>query len=232
MKVASSDLKLTYELRAGDPRLHLYLQVTWMERGGPDVGTPVLRLALPFSFASAAKGPRVYYEIPFGSIERTLQHGEEVPALRWAAVEAGDPGKRVACALFNDSKYGHSFLDGQLGLTLLRSSFNPDPLPEIGQHEVRCALCCLPAPFDAAAAARAASAFDQELAVVSTSRHKGRLAPTAGLVRVEGGVLSGLKAAEDGAGASGSTLQSERCAGDGATAVQCGARQGHTRGGE
>jgi alpha-mannosidase len=200
MRVASSEMKLTYELRAGEPRLHLYLQVTWMERGGPEVGTPVLRLSLPLCFAAPDRQARVFYEIPFGAIERAMAHGEEVPALRWAAVEAGPAAKRVACVLFNDSKYGHSFHNGTLALTLLRSSFSPDPLPEIGQHEVRCAISCEPAPFDAAAASRAAAAFDQELQVVSTTRHPGRLAPTARLLRVEGGVLSGLKAAEDGAG--------------------------------
>ncbi len=200
MRVASSEMRLTYELRAGDPRLHLFLQVTWLEKGAPEIGTPVLRLALPLAFAAPAMQPRVFYEIPFGAIERAMKHGEEVPALRWAAVEAGAPGKRTACVLFNDSKHGHAFHDGTLCLTLLRSSFAPDPLPEIGQHEVRCALACVPAPFDASSASRAASAFDQELQVVSTTRHGGRLPATAGLVRVEGGVLSGLKAAEDGAG--------------------------------
>jgi alpha-mannosidase len=200
MRVSASEMKLTYELRAGDPRLHLHLQVTWLERGTPEVGTPVLRLTLPIAFAAASAVPRVFYEIPFGSIERAMAYGEEVPALRWAAVEAGLTGGRVACVLFNDSKHGHSFHRGALSLTLLRSSYVPDPLPEIGKHEVRCALCCVSAPFDAAAASRAAAAFEQDLQVISTTRHEGRLPASAGLIRVEGGVLSGLKASQDGAG--------------------------------
>jgi alpha-mannosidase len=200
MRVAASEMALIYELRAGDPRLHLHLQVTWLERGTPELGTPVLRLAVPIAFASSSLNPRTFFEIPFGSIERAMAYGEEVPALRWAAVEGGPDGARAACVLFNDSKHGHSFHGGTLALTLLRSSYVPDPLPEIGVHEVRCALSCVSSPFDPAAASRAAAAFEQELQVVSTTTHEGTLPPEAGLIRVEGGVLSGLKAAQDGGG--------------------------------
>jgi alpha-mannosidase len=200
MRVGASQARLVYELRAGDPRLHLKLSVTWLERGGPDVGTPVLRLVLPLAVAGEEARPRAVYEIPFGAIERSLPFGEEVPALRWAAVEAGAGARQVTCLLFNDCKHGHSFHRGRLALTLIRSSFAPDPLPEIGQHEVRCALACAAGPLDPAAAAVAAAAFERELLVVSTSSHGGSLPASAALLSVEGAVLSGLKAAEEGGG--------------------------------
>ncbi len=198
MRVAASELRLVYELRAGDPRLHLRLQAVWLERGSRDAGTPVLRLALPLAFAGAEARPRAVYEIPFGALERSLARGEEVPALRWAAVEAGPRGRRIACVLYNDCKHGHSFRDGILALTLIRGSFEPDPLPEIGQHEVRCGLACVAGSLDCAAVARSAAAFDTELAVVSTASRPGRLPPSSSFLRVEGAVLSGLKRSEDG----------------------------------
>ncbi len=200
LRVAQSEARLVYELRAGDPRLHLRLSVTWLERGGAQSGTPVLRLVLPLAFAGEQAGPRAVYEIPFGAIERRLPNGEEVPALRWAAVEAGPAGRRVSVLLLNDCKHGHSFHKGSLALTLIRSSFAPDPLPEIGQHDVRCGLLCVAGPLDAAAAATAASAFERELQVVSTAVHGGRLPHRAALLTVEGAVLGGLKGAEEGGG--------------------------------
>ncbi len=198
LRVAASELRLVYELRAADPRLHIRLHAFWMERGSRDAGSPVLRLALPLAFAGADARPRAVYEIPFGALERSLARGEEVPALRWAAVEAGPRGHRIACVLFNDCKHGHSFRDGVLALTLIRSSFEPDPLPEIGQHEVRCGLACVPGPLDCAAAARAAAAFETELQVVSTASREGRLAASSSFLRVDGAVLSGFKRSEDG----------------------------------
>ena len=138
-----------------------------------------------------------WYETPFASIRRATAHGEEVPALGWAAV-AGDS---AGLALFNDSKHGHSFDRGLLSLTLIRSSYNPDPLPEIGDHSIRCALYAFEGEPDAVELTRRAGAFARPLTVVNTDAHEGSLPPAGAFLTVESdrAVVSCVKEAEPGA---------------------------------
>jgi alpha-mannosidase len=189
-RVRSSEVTLTYRVHASDPIVHLSVQGTWLERGGPQIGTPVLSLRLPTTMSDGAAS----YEIPFGSIDRVTEHGEEVPALAWAAVSTRSGG----LALFNDSKHGHSFAEGELALTLIRSSYEPDPLPEIGEHAIRCGLLCLDGRPDPTDLSRRATAFCRPLAVVNTDAHEGSLPPAGAFVTVESdrAVVSGIKNAE------------------------------------
>ncbi|MBE3070774.1 MAG: hypothetical protein IMZ66_11125, partial [Planctomycetes bacterium] len=137
LKINDSTVKVTYALKAGQPWLDITVEAHWIEIGTPETGVPGLRMRLPLALA----GAKARYEIPFGSIARTENHGEEVPALRWADVTGRTTdGKAAGCALLNDSKYGHSLDGSTLRLTLIRSSYDPDPLPEIGDHTIRMGL--------------------------------------------------------------------------------------------
>ncbi len=194
LKLLESEFTLTYELRAGDPRLHVGLKGTWFQRGTPQTGIPVLNFVLPLALA----GARASYEVPFGAIERDLNQREEVPALRWARVTGDLSGQRAGVLLLNDCKHGHSLADQTLRLTLIRSSYDPDILPEIGQHEVHLAVL----PFGGATAddeaIRQGQVFNHSLRVVSTDLHKGPLPPRGQFLAVgpEGVLLSGVKKAE------------------------------------
>ena len=116
-----------------------------------DPGILTLRLSFPFNeefvnahFAVDWKGYnrllRMYFktgegrcigETPFSTIERTsVGPTYEFPAHRFVAVERN----RQAFVLLNDSKYGFSFKDGYLGVSLLRSPFWPDPLSDRGSN--------------------------------------------------------------------------------------------------
>ena len=198
LKVKDSSATITYALKAGQPWLDITVQVRWLERGGAEIGVPMLRMRFPLALAGA-KGR---YEIPFGSIERDLVHGEEVPALRWADVTGtAAAGKAAAgCTLLNDCKYGHSLDGSTLRLTLIRSSYDPDPLPEIGDHTVRMALV----PHGKAPAAgtlvRQGAAFNHPLLVVATDVHGGRLPSQAAAISAEVAanvVISSVRKAED-----------------------------------
>ena len=189
-RIRSSELILTYRMLAGDPVLRLDIRGTWFERGGPQVGTPVLSLRIPTALTDAA----VRYETPFGSIERSREYGEEVPALAWASVSDGSGG----LALLNDSKHGHSFASGTLALTLIRSSYDPDPLPEIGFHSIRCALLAFTGAVDPSGLSRCAAGFCLPLTLVNTDAHEGDLPPSGAFVTLESAhaVLSAVKEAE------------------------------------
>jgi len=197
-KINDSTATLTYSLRAGLAFVEIDVEVDWLERGSPSTGTPSLRLRVPLALRDA----RAAYEIPFGAVERAEQAGQEVPALRWADVTGVDAGgKPCGCTLLNDCKHGHS-LDGRtLALTLIRSSYDPDPLPEMGRHVVRLALAPHGRRPTTADLVRMGAAFNQPLRVVSTDAHAGPLPPAAGAVRgvrPAGVVLSAVKKAEDG----------------------------------
>jgi alpha-mannosidase len=197
LRFRESEFTITYELLAGIPRLNLHVVGTWFQRGTPETGIPALSLALPFRLRDA----HARYEIPFGAIARpALEHGEEVPALNWAEVAGRDAnGKPAGCLLLNDSKHGHSFDGTTLRLSLIRASYDPDPLPEVGRHEFRLALVPFAGRLSAAAAIRQGMAFNHPLRTMGTGIHAGSLPPQAtGLcVGPEPVVLLALKKAED-----------------------------------
>ena len=194
---AESRATVTWSLAAGSRHVDCRIEVDWFQRGGGATGTPGLRMRFPL----AVEGAGGRYEIPFGSIRRDLCRGEEVPARRWADVTGAEPGtgRPAGCTLLNDCKHGHSLDGGTLRLTLIRASYEPDPLPEIGRHEVRLALAPHGEPPSAARLVRMAAGLDQPLAVVNAEVHAGRLPPAAhaATCEAEGVILSAVKKAED-----------------------------------
>ena len=186
---------LLYEMRAGDPHLYLSLNGTWVERGNAERGVPVLRMLFPTAMA-AAQGR---YEIPFGAIDRTQRDGEELPALQWAILRGKVRGKSAGLLLINDCKHGHSVCGDTLRLTLIRSSYDPDPLPEVGQHSVRLAVSPVVGEMPTADAIRRGNAFNHPLRVVSTDVHKGALARQGAPLTITPSslIITAMKKAED-----------------------------------
>ncbi len=194
-KIRESEVKLLYELRAGDANLHVSIDTTWFQRGTPGTGVPKLDFALPLSLGN----PSVSYEIPFGAVERNLPDGEEAPALRWAKAEGELNGSKAGCLLINDCKHGHSFKDGTLRLSLIRASYDPDILPEIGRHQIKLAVMPFSGTLQTSAATRMAVNFNHEIKIVSTGIHKGRLPQKLAFLESDCGtaILSGMKLGED-----------------------------------
>ncbi|MEA3401803.1 MAG: glycoside hydrolase family 38 C-terminal domain-containing protein [Armatimonadota bacterium] len=192
-----SEYALTISLAAGSRQIDFALDVNWLERGDPQTGVPVLRATFPLAIQQG----RANFEIPCGSIEREAD-GEEAPALTWAdltGLSTTAEGITVGATLANDSKYGHQLSDDAMRLTLLRSSYDPDPLPELGRHEVRYALRPHVGPFDAGDAIRTGYALNHPCVPVATTAHEGELPAEAGAIEMltPNVMLSGLKLAED-----------------------------------
>ncbi len=195
-KVNDSTITVEVGLSADSAMVDFTVTADWLERGTEETGVPMLRIAFPVDITET----KATYEIPFGSISRPA-NGNEVPALKWADLS----GKRASAdgafgiTLVNDCKYGHSADGNTLRLTLLRSSFGPDPLPEMGRHTMRFAIlphdgCC-----SISDAVRAGAAFNLPMNVASTDIHKGSLPASKGFVEVLSSsvMLAGLKKAED-----------------------------------
>lgn len=92
---------------------------------------------LKVEFPLAISNGRATTHLPFGAIERSThrntswdQAKHEVLMHHWADLSESDYG----CAVLNDSKYGCSFRDNRIELTLLRSPIHPDPTSDIGTH--------------------------------------------------------------------------------------------------
>jgi alpha-mannosidase len=194
--IHESDFTVTYELRAGDPRLHVHIAGTWFQRGTPQTGVPVLTYALPTCLEDA----QARYEVPFGAIDRDLNQGEELPALTWAQVSGKLDGQPAGCLLLNDTKHGYSLKGSTLRLTLIRSGYDPDNLPEIGNHEIHLALLPFAGELPVAQAARAGLDLNHAIRVVSTDVHSGALpSKLSGFtLSPDNVVLTTLKKAEEG----------------------------------
>ncbi len=197
VRVGQSRLDVSYILRSGSNMLEIEVGGEWLERGSASIGTPKLLMRMPLNLAN----PKARYEIPFGSIQRDHNNGREVPALRWVDVRSED-GKAGAC-LVNDCKYGHS-LDGSiLRQTLIRSSYQPDPLPEMAEHRMRMAIVPHGGDVPVAELMRWGAAFNHPLMGVNTGAHGGPSPATAESVLAcdgAGAVITQIKLAEDGDG--------------------------------
>jgi alpha-mannosidase len=195
-RIRESSFTVQYELRADDPCLYISLDGTWLERGTAQAGVPNLSIAFPLALKDAAAS----YEIPFGGIDRKQNAGEEVPAIRWAAVTGLSGKKRAGCVLLNDCKHGHSLDGDTLRLRLIRSTYEPDPLPELGRHRVRLGLVPFAGSLSTADAIRLGADFNQPLRPTGTDVHKGVL-PSAGAflsLAPANIAFSALKKTEDG----------------------------------
>lgn len=140
------------------PRIDYDMEIHWLETGNDSTDSPMLRALFPLNF----QHPRFYCQVPFNVVERPIDgmingekapswltsqsniygvtpetyDGQEVPAQRWVDVTDGTKG----IALLNKTKYGHSYHDGNLRLTLMRSAGNPDIYPNLGKFTVSYAL--------------------------------------------------------------------------------------------
>jgi alpha-mannosidase len=191
-KIGDSTFTVTYQLKAGQPWVDVTVDTRWVERGGKDVGVPRLSMRFPVNFTAE----KALYEIPFGVLEREPSNGRDVPALRWADLRTDDRG----LAILNDSKYGHAFDGKSIRVAMIRSTYEPDPLPEIGDHCIKFAVAPHGPDVSNADLIRLGAGFNLPLLSVPTDVHEGALPATlaAAVAGAEDNVLvTQLKGAED-----------------------------------
>ncbi|MGC9360629.1 MAG: alpha-mannosidase [Anaerolineae bacterium] len=179
-----------YRLYAGLRRIDVDNWIDWQQLGGKDVDAPMLRAMFKPNLGPS----RATFEVAYAGLERNAT-GDEVPALRWADVSDGSYG----LSLLNDGKYGHSAQGTTLGLTLLRSSYEPDNVPDVGEHQFRYALYPHTGDWRAAATDRRGAEFNQPLAVCVTEGHEGTIASGQASLACEPAnvMITALKMAED-----------------------------------
>ncbi len=194
-----STAELAVRLDAGAPGVAVTVRTRWVEIGSPQRGIPGLRLRLPTRLTDA--GGR--YEAPFGWIDRPAEADQEVPALRWAQLRGRLDSQDASLLVANDCKYGHRFDGSTLWVNLLRSSYNPDPLPEIGESEMNFVLTPGGPGLPPGRAIQAGTGLNLPLQVVATDIHDGPLPANwspLGSIEPASALLTGMKPAEHAEG--------------------------------
>ena len=195
-RMGQSTATVTYSVKADAPGLDVRIEADWREIGGESLGTPALRMTLPLALTDCAGR----YDIPFGSIRRDLTDGQEVPALRWVDVTGKDGKAQAGLTVTNDCKYGYSLTGSTLRASLIRSSYQPDPLPEMGKQEMNFRLIPHGKTPEEASLHRWGRDMNQPLQIVTTGAHEGHLPAEAlpgACVQPASVVLEGIKKAED-----------------------------------
>lgn len=139
------------------PRITYDMEVHWLETGTDSTDSPMLRAIFPL----AIENPKFFSQVPFDVVERVVDgkidgkevsypfsqstiygvtpekdDGQEVPAQKWVDLSNGVTG----IALLNKTKYGHSYHNGELRLTLMRAAGDPDIYPNLGKFRISYAL--------------------------------------------------------------------------------------------
>jgi len=216
-RLNDSEFSVTVSLCAHSRRVEFEVEANWLERGDPKIGVPALRAVFPLAVTDAT----AQFECPNGHVERPTDPARldsythkwvdnsgiaaipgDVPAQKWADLTGRAEGvsEAVGATLLNTSRYGHSVSGSTIRLSLLRSSYDPDPLPELGRHVIKFALEPHVGDWSASQATRSGYAFNLPLQVIATDRHEGEFPPSKGFLQVqsENVMVSGLKKAEKG----------------------------------
>lgn len=188
-----SKLQVIAYLDADSPRLNFDVECEWLEIGKPGFGIPQLNFYLPIAYRC-----RSYkYDIPFGTIERQGKD-MDVPANTFAIGVPTNEGQS-ALMLMTDVKHGFRCKENSLSLTLIRSSFDPDPYPEIGLHKFSIALQIVDADADNCKLIDCAYDYKHPLSVTSAVVQKGTFPLKHSFISKEQGsiAISGIKLCED-----------------------------------
>jgi len=189
-KFRKSQFTQEIRLEAGSRQVEIRLTADWYEQGTPKKNAAMLKVAFPVNVDSQ----KATYELPFGFIQRD-NTGQEYPSQKW--IDLSDESGGVS--LLNSNKYGHDVKDNQMRLTLLRSSYDPDPQPDQGVHEITYVLYPHAGDWKKAQTVRRAWELNNPLMPLAVERHGGELPAGQSFVTVEPEniVVTGLKKAED-----------------------------------
>lgn len=165
--------------------LHMKVRCKWLEIGRPGMGIPQLAFSLPLKSSCES----FTCDTPYSVAER-IPHDYDVPALHFACASG--------VMLTTDCKYGFRCTKDTLSVTLIRSSFDPDDLPEVSNHDFTIGVC-VPENNAKATLLRESASFAYSPLVVATMPHEGVLPPSGTMMGIEGNVqISAVKLAEDG----------------------------------
>ncbi len=189
----NSKLEVVAKLGIHSKTLEFDVHCDWHEVGNREKGIPQLSFCVPFKYAAS----KFVNDIPMGITERKPM-GHDVPCVSFSApVNENGP----SMLLTSDTKYGFRNSKSRVELTLIRSSYDPDPYPEYGEHNIRLGLALVQGQSSHQMAEQA-NVFEHPVIYTSARKHFGKLPLKMSFARLEGEniLLSTIKTAEDGSG--------------------------------
>ena len=185
VKVRDSKLKYTVCLAKNSTALSFKCNIDWCELGSPKKGVPNLHYHIPLKKELL----QFHNDIPGGIIKREPMNND-VPGLSFIS------GSGIQ--IVTDSKYGYKGWKDSLTTTLIHSSFDPDPYPEICNHKINFALFPV-SNTNKKQLLQNARSFCSEPEVISAyKKNKGNLPLSNELFSIEGNAeLSCVKIAEN-----------------------------------
>lgn len=212
----NSKLDVTVTLNHDSARLDFDVECDWRESTQKGKPIPQLNFFMPFAYACE----HYKYDIPFGTITRQSMDSD-VPANSWALALPNLPKDECDSAIMvvTGSKYGFRGFENSLAVNLIRSSYDPDPLPEVAVHRFGFAVMVVNPAQSNAALIRKAFDYNHPLSGLSGTKHEGTLPPTDGFLGQSAGdvSISAVKLAQDDSGKL--ILRVYECEGRGTTAV-------------
>lgn len=168
------------------------VECDWQERPVIGKSIPQLNFAIPLS----VKSKKYRYDIPFGTIERdSLEH--DVPANSWitAVPESGSN----SAVMMTKTKYGFRGADSTMSLTLIRSSYDPDPYPEIGKTMFSFAIAAIKVDSNYEIIKKAYE-YNNKLIYISGKIQKAKMPLCNSFINLltDNAVISAVKISEDG----------------------------------
>ena len=201
-RYGESELVEDFVVSAASPTIEIRVILDWREHAK----------LLKLRFRTQLRDTVAAYEIPYGVVDRP-PNGEEEPGQRWVDASGElDGSGRFGLSVLNDAKYGFDVIDGDVGVTAVRSPIYAHHEPATPRTDTRYAyqdqgiqrftLGLLPhrGGWADAGVAREALVINQRPIVLLESFHDGPLPQTGSFVAIEpeAVVAGAIKLAEDG----------------------------------
>ena len=193
IRFGNSRLKVTVTLEKNSRILKYQVKADWREAGSKKKGIPHLHFRVPLGYMA----DKFRCAVPDATIDREAFE-QDVPCLgMMAALTQEDAGDVIQ--LLANGKYGFRGYGDNMTVTLLRGSYDPDPLPDQGEHFIDLGIG-ISSP-DEYALTENLYRFRHPLQTIATGSHEGNRGLTDSLLSIQGNfVLTAVKGAEAGDG--------------------------------
>lgn len=194
LRFGQSLLRAAVSLDMNSCFLKYELECDWHEIGQPGQSVPQLNFHWPLANEIKA----YQYDVPYGLIERApLEH--DVPGNSFMIAVPADEAVQSSIMLVTNNKYGFRGTDDSLAVSLIRSSYDPDLHPELGNHHRSSFAIGVLQSDKAFDRIETAYRFNHPLNVLSGTAHPGTRALDASFLRLAEGTaaVSAVKIPED-----------------------------------
>ncbi len=192
VEIMNSKLKVFIGLDSLSDSLNYIVDCEWLEVGKPDKGIPQLNFTVPFSY----KCEDYKYGIAFGSIDRK-ENTDDRPGIGYVTATR-NTGSKIA--VHAKTKYGFVCVNDSISIDLIRSSYDPDPHPELCNHHMEFSVQVL--SENVSVPEKESLIYRHPLSFISGKIQKGELAPKGSYLALDASnvYISAVKLSQDQTG--------------------------------